>query len=65
MTVSELISTLQELDGDLQVRVAHQPNYPFEYSISDVWIDEEGDYKDAVYLVEGHQIGYFTKRAWE
>lgn len=65
MTVSELISTLQELDGDLEVRIGSQQNWPFEYSISQIWQDEQEEYNEAVYLVEGSQLGYFTKRAWE
>ncbi|MBX3045149.1 MAG: hypothetical protein KIT33_15370 [Candidatus Kapabacteria bacterium] len=65
MTVAELIETLQDFDLDMEVRIAHQPNWPFEYSIESIWQDEEGEYSEAIYLVEGSQLGYFTKRAWE
>lgn len=66
MTVSDLISYLEEFDGDMEVRIASQPNYPFEYELSGVWEDENEDsqYAGMVYLVEGTQIGYFTRKAW-
>lgn len=66
MTVSELIEILKDFDGDMEVRIASQPNYPFEYSIDNVWVDEneESEYSESVYLTEGRQIGYFTKNAW-
>lgn len=66
MTVAELIETLQEFDSDMEVRLATQPNYPFENSIDGVWEDLEDDseYSGVVYLLEGRQMGYFTKRAW-
>ena len=65
MTVAELIETLQGFEGNLEVRIANQPSYPFEHRISQVWQDEEDSEYKAVYLVDGGQIGYFTKRAWE
>lgn len=38
MTIDELISILQdaaeEVGGDAEVRLAHQPQWPFEYSLS-------------------------------
>lgn len=55
MTLSELITYLQEIEdqhGDIEVRLAHQPNWPFEYRISDsgvVAVDinqEHGDSDD-------------------
>lgn len=33
MTASELISLLEDLDPDTEVRLAMQPSWPFEYSI--------------------------------
>lgn len=33
MTVAELIEILQDLPEDAEVRMAQQPNWPFEYSI--------------------------------
>jgi hypothetical protein len=34
MTVGELKELLQDLDDEMEVRLAHQPSWPFEYSIS-------------------------------
>ena len=36
MTAAELIERLQEFPGDTEVRLATQPRWAFEYSISDV-----------------------------
>ena len=36
MTVRELIDALQYFDENQEVRLAQQPNYPFEYSIDNV-----------------------------
>lgn len=71
MTVQELMDVLEGLPPDSEVRFAGQPNWPFEYSISDIAVSGEGDidkeYDDdlpdepIVYLVEGHQIGYLPR----
>jgi len=68
------------LGGDTEVRLMTQPSWPFEYAIAGVCSsediaeaidddeqdDEEEPKEDAViYLVEGDQLGYGTKRAWE
>jgi len=36
MTVRELMERLDEFDPDSEVRIASQPSWPFEYSISEV-----------------------------
>lgn len=36
MTVSELIAELEQMPADAPVKLAHQPQWPFEYSIADV-----------------------------
>lgn len=36
MTVGELIGRLEEYEPDSEVRLAHQPNWPFEYGISEI-----------------------------
>lgn len=36
MLVRDLIDELMQYDGDTEVRIAHQPSWPFEYSISEV-----------------------------
>lgn len=51
MTVSELIEMLQQHDGDAEVRIATQPNYPMALSVDGVaslygeadYDDEDGD----------------------
>ncbi len=68
------------LGGDTEVRLMTQPSWPFEYAIAGVCSsediaeaidddeqdDEEEPKEDAVlYLIEGDQLGYGTKRAWE
>jgi hypothetical protein len=79
MMLSELIETLQEIyenKGDAEVRLATQENWPFENRIQNVVDgaeigaeepdeeDADGAYADYVYIVEGRQLGYFTKAAW-
>ena len=60
MTVGELKEMIAGLDDDIEVRLAMQPTWPFEYDISSVEVmdidDAEPDRR--VYLVEGRQIGY-------
>lgn len=34
ITVYELIRRLEELDGDAEVRVAHQPGYPLQHMLT-------------------------------
>jgi hypothetical protein len=61
MTVQELMDLLEDLDPEAEVRMAQQPSWPFEYSISDVMQPEppaEEDRPNVVYLVEGSQLGY-------
>ena len=65
MTVGELKEMLEGLDDDMEVRLAMQPSWPFEYSIDSVEvIDNDPDGLDdepiegIVYLVEGSQLGY-------
>ena len=68
------------IGGDAEVRLMTQQNWPFEYSITGVCsgveindaadeddLEDDGDVDvDAVlYIVEGRQLGYGTKLAWE
>lgn len=46
MTVEELRNELSELPPCAEVRIASQPNWPFEYSIQGVYIIEPGDTDD-------------------
>lgn len=81
MTISELIERLEEYRdelGDVEVRLMTQSNWPFENGIvglasgaeinadaDDPEDDGDVDDDDVVYIVEGQQIGYGTKRAWD
>ena len=80
MTLNELIERLEEyrdLHGeDCEVRLMTQQNWPFENSITglvsgaeindtDDEDDEDVDTDAVVYIVEGTQLGYGSKRAWE
>ena len=81
MTVSELMSLLEDCDPDATVRIMMQESWPFENAItglasgaeineSDDDDDEDADDEDVeddqvVYIVEGTQLGYGSKRAWE
>ena len=80
MTLSEIIERLEEyrdeLGGDCEVRLMTQQNWPFENAITGLVsgseINESDDDDDAcveedavVYIVEGAQLKYGSKRAWE
>jgi hypothetical protein len=58
MTVGDLIEVLREFDEDADVRIASQPNWPFEYEIDEVIEARTGSDETTVYLGEGIQIGY-------
>jgi len=69
----------EEHGGDTEVRLMTQQNWPFENSIfgitsgqemNDTDEDSDGDDQDVadeniVYIVEGGQVCYGSKRAWE
>ena len=80
MTVDELIERLEEyrdaLGGDAEVRLMTQQNWPFENDVFGVVSGEEiNDHDDGqdedvgedpvVFIVEGQQLGYGSKRAWD
>ena len=80
MTLNELIERLEEyrdLHGeDCEVRLMTQQNWPFENAIiglvSGAEINESDEDDDAcveddavVYIVEGTQLKYGSKRAWD
>ena len=68
MTVEELIEELKFYDGELEVRFASQPSWPFEYSINGViqtTVQHRDEEQDIVYLEEGRQLGYLPKEAKE
>lgn len=81
MTIRDLIDQLQEFadshGDDTEVRLAHQPSWPFEYSISEVVLVDSSDLEDddeddgtsdpdqpaVVYIGEGSQLGYLDSPA--
>ncbi len=65
MTVAELIEELKYIDQDAEVRLAQQPNWPFEYEIDSV-VEVNGlndDEESVVYIGEGSQLGYLPQDA--
>lgn len=81
MTIDELIERLEEyrdeLGGQSEVRLMTQQNWPFENRIAGLASgeeindrdegedDEDVDTDQVVYIVEGGQLGYGSKRAWD
>ena len=79
--IARLEDYRDEIGGEAEVRLMTQQNWPFENSvyglvsgaeINDYDEDDEdgGDDDDAsedavLFIVEGQQLGYGTKRAWE
>ncbi|MFE1612690.1 hypothetical protein CLM85_06970 [Streptomyces albidoflavus] len=59
MTVGELIEQLEQMDPEATVRLATQPQYPFEYSISRVAEAEDG----ICWIGQGEQLGYLGEEA--
>jgi hypothetical protein len=79
MTIDELMERLEEyreeLGGDTEVRLMTQQNWPFENTVAglasgaEINEREDGDDEDVdedrvVFIVEGQQLGYGSKRAW-
>lgn len=68
-TVGDLIAALEDYDEDTPVRFAHQPSWPFEYTIADVVTTDaavEGEPAEpVVWLAEGTQVGYLPGHAAE
>ena len=74
MKVRELLDRLSEYSEDAEVRLMHQPSYPLESTLGGVVGESEireheggdlGDEPEVVYLLEGTQIGYGRRVAWE
>ena len=67
MRLSELLELLEDIqdsfpDEDPEVRLAIQPQWPFEYSIHSVGY-LEGEGAPVVYISEGVQLGYLPRAA--
>ena len=81
MTLNEMIERLEEyrdeLGGDCEVRLMTQQNWPFENAITglvsgaeindteDEGGDDDVEADAVVYIVEGTQLCYGSKRAWQ
>ena len=80
MTIDELIARLEDyreqLGGDTEVRLMTQQHWPFENGIAGLASTEEvigcdngedpcADEDAAVFIVEGPQRCYGSKRAWD
>jgi hypothetical protein len=81
MTIDELIERLEDyrdaMGGDAEVRLMTQEAWPFENTIAGVVSldeipgdpddepDSPGDGDDVVYILEGRQLGYGAKAAWQ
>ena len=67
MKVRELIEELECYPDDLEVKLAQQPNWPFQYSIGDVVeakLDDEDPSKgNAVFIGECEQEEYLPYSA--
>ncbi len=78
MTIDDLLDVIDGLDGSMEIRLATQPHWPFEWSIdravlkSEIEFDEDEeeddstqeDEADVLYFTEGTQLGYTTKNLW-
>jgi len=79
MTIDELIERLEEyrdaIGGEAEVRLMTQENWPFENEVvglasgeeinePDDGEDEDLDEDNVVFIVEGQQRCYGSKRAW-
>jgi hypothetical protein len=79
--IARLEEYRDEIGGDAEVRLMTQQNWPFENNICGLasgaeingfdedeedGSDDDDATEDAVlYIVEGRQLGYGTKRAWD
>jgi len=61
MTVGDLIEELEGYPEDAEVRLAIQPSWPFEHSVSEVTHsapEPDSEEGGVVYVGEGRQLGY-------
>lgn len=88
MMITEMMDRLEELaedirsaggdPGQVDVRLATQPSWPFESSVAglalstdaiaedegDIEHDADGGQEMVVYIAEGSQLGYTSKSIW-
>lgn len=78
ITVGDLIGRLEDFDENLEVRIMSQQSWPFENHLGGVTERQEFEEQEdglfrgsekpeanCVFLVEGSQIRYGDKAAWE
>ena len=76
MTAAELIELLENVDPNAEVRLATQPQWPFEYSVGralatdDLDTEQAGpDEENVVWLAAGSQSrylpGHVAEAAWQ
>lgn len=65
MTVNELMARLEELDGDMVVRIATQPNWPLEFEIQDVVDIDDRQGTPTVYLAASEGGDYAPHAVFE
>lgn len=69
MRVDELIEELQyirEMHGNIECRLAIQPRWPFEHSISQIataTLDNNSEEEVIAYIAEGNQLDYLPEAA--
>jgi hypothetical protein len=66
MTVEELRYLLEDLDDDIEVRLAMQPSWPFAYSLSSesvLFVGDDGE--KILYLAEQKQLDYLPSEISE
>lgn len=62
--IEELEYAIQQNGGDVEVRMAQQPKWAFEYSIRGAVTAQPNAGEDCVvYLEEGSQLGYLPEGA--
>jgi hypothetical protein len=77
MNINHLIRELQDIrdqHGNIEVRLANQPNWPIEYSIAGIVVNDPSEQIDSddnecedecetvAFIGEGSQIGYLSGR---
>ena len=72
MKVRELIAKLEDYDQDARVYIMTQPSWPFENEVAGVieraefeGLGKEGARSTDVFVLEGDQVRYGSKKAWE
>ncbi len=68
MTVRELITLLEDYDDNMQVVIAHQPNYPLQASVQNVTdapLADDEEKRELVYVVAGASTEYAPREVFD